>query len=64
MNKCWYCGIDTANKVTICNLFICNSCYYVFNNKTFSLSLLVAKVTNVKWILDCKQEYFELQELG
>ena len=64
MNKCWYCGIDTVNKVIICNLFICNSCYYVFNNKTFSLSLLVAKVTNVKWILDCKQESFELQELG
>ena len=64
MNKCWYCGIDTANKVTICNLFICNSCCYVFNNKTFSLSLLVAKVTNVKWILDCKQDYCELQELG
>ena len=64
--NCWYCGIDTnnINAEKIFNLFICNSCFYVFNQETFSLSLLIAKESNPKWILNCKQEYFELQELG
>ena len=66
MNKCWSCGIDTNNiwAEKIFNLFFCSSCFYVFNQETFSVSLLITKESNAKWILNCKQEYFELQELG